>query len=256
MAVEKRFDFEVDAWGEFAAPPRLCFSYAQEVWADGPVVYLRLGELAGDAANDASGNGRAGTYHGQVMRGQSGALAEGGDGAVGLTGAGGYVSLPGGVLPGGGAARALELWCRMDNSAENQPLFSQGGEQAVHGGKLEWLAGHEQLSVDVGGHVFGVTGLSLAGWNHLVLVLPTVGGWSDQWQFFVNGQRQTGATLSGTPQQVVTANANVYLGRRLGAGELPGAEDFLAGDLDEFAVYGGPLSEPRIIAHHRMGRGL
>ena len=51
--------------------------YADDVLADGPLTYLRLGELAGTVAQDASPNDRDGAYAGDVTLGVGRAVLRG-----------------------------------------------------------------------------------------------------------------------------------------------------------------------------------
>lgn len=57
-------------------------TYADEVLADAPRLYWRLGESSGTAVVDDSGNGNDGTYHGAVELGQPGMVTGDGDTAV------------------------------------------------------------------------------------------------------------------------------------------------------------------------------
>ena len=117
--------------------------YADDVLADGPLTYLRLGEIAGTVAQDAPANDRDGAYAGDVTLGAAGPFSEAGT-AVQLAKTGGV------GVPVPAASRSLELWVN-----PNRLRRGEGGRPRSHGDpagdgwafgvgtkrKLAWVSG-------------------------------------------------------------------------------------------------------------------
>ncbi len=95
--------------------------YSSVVLAKGPVGYWRLGEASGPSAADASGNGYDGTYLGNPTFGQSGAIVNDPDTAIGLNGPDSrdYVEIPDPdsqafSQPTSKVGLTVEVWMRPD----------------------------------------------------------------------------------------------------------------------------------------------
>ena len=96
--------------------------YADDVLADNPLTYLRLGETTGTVAQDASPNDRDGTYAGDVTLGAAGPFAEAGT-AVRLAKTGGVdVAVP-------AASRTLELWVNAESPPQGRPGRHRGARR-------------------------------------------------------------------------------------------------------------------------------
>ncbi|MCC7204881.1 MAG: LamG domain-containing protein [Phycisphaeraceae bacterium] len=235
----------VAGWGEFRRGPRLRWSYAEEVLRDGPAMYLRLGEAIGGGAMDASGWERHGSYQGGVLLRQEGALAGDGDWAVRLS-EGAYATLATWGLPSGAAARTIEAWVSVDEEDGGGCLLAYG--QQTTGAGCVVSVHEDEVSVDCIGHVWGAGGIATTGWHHLVVVWESLGGTSDEWRIYWDGQALPCGTLSGDVVTVQTATGAGYLGRSLDEGS------WWRGWIDEVAVYEQALSTARVAAHERMGR--
>ena len=70
----KEVDFQIPDWGELQQPPIPRLSYADEVMADSPVMYLRLNEPSGSVAHDWAGAHNA-AVDGTVQWGLDGPLS-------------------------------------------------------------------------------------------------------------------------------------------------------------------------------------
>jgi hypothetical protein len=95
--------------------------YSSVVLAKGPVGYWRLGEASGPTAADASGNGYDGTYVGNPIFGQAGAIMNDADTAIGLNGPASkdYVEIPDPdsqafSQPTSTVGLTVEVWMRPD----------------------------------------------------------------------------------------------------------------------------------------------
>src|SRR5438105_4551295 len=97
---------------EYATHP-IKTNYRDEVLADLPSAYWRLGEATGTAAADASGNGLSGTYQNAPTLGVSGALTGDSDTAVTLNGTTHYISVADNDLLDPGDTFTLEAWINL-----------------------------------------------------------------------------------------------------------------------------------------------
>ena len=77
-----------------AQSPGGTLTYSQQVLADSPRAYWRLGEASGTSAADSSGNNRTGTYLNTPTLSQTGALAGDANTAVAFNGTDEYVNVP------------------------------------------------------------------------------------------------------------------------------------------------------------------
>lgn len=217
--------------------------YPTLVENDGPTGYWRLGETSGGTATDSSGNGGNGTYEGDVILGQPGAIAGDSDGAVRLTG--GYVLVPDSPAISFTGPFTLEAWVMVTTSHQqgiiekyDTPAFNGYVLRTVQANKLfaQTLTGTEPLPPSVTGPTTILPGL----WHHIVEVFD-----GQTISVFLDGEEQASA-----PSQIApTSGANPL---KLGA-RGDDANERLDGWLDEVAIYPVALSTDRIRAHYFKG---
>lgn len=225
-------------------------TYRDEVLADAPLGYWRLGDTGATAKDETGKND--GTYTGAVTH-APGALAGDADGAAVFDGAG-FVDV-GDVFPFlGTAPYALEAWvapasspadpgCVMAKNA-GDPSASPTNGWALYtevdgptSNRLNFSRFRNSTEEDARGGALapGVFAHVVASFDGSSLAI------------YVDGERAG----TGTSTAALTAVANhLTVGASRG-----GAVCFFRGALDEVAIYGAPLSPDRIRAHHRAGIG-
>jgi hypothetical protein len=225
-------------------------SYQDEVLADQPVAYYRLGETVFQTAVDASGNGLDGVYFGAVTS-TAGAIA--GDAAVHVDQVCPSGDVPGGVRLmdtsllnfEGNAPFTIEAWIRptcIDNIHRRIVEKAELGTPKL---------GYSFYINDVSGLVFfrwGSTGddwVSFPGtpnlnqWNHVVAVYG-----NGQIQIFHNG---VGSDAKPATETLASTTAAF----RVGTGS--NTNFAFAGDIDEVAIYDKALPLARILVHRDKG---
>jgi hypothetical protein len=251
--------------------------YSAHVLAKRPVGYWRFDETGGIIAHDASGQARNGTYKGGFTLGQPGALQSERDFAVGLDGRNGFIEVPDSDAfsqPTSGQGLTVEVWVRPDTL-----VFSgQTDQHYIHWlgkgqpGAYEW--GFRFYSQDsptrpnrISAYIWNPTsapGVSNEGagayfqdelqprqWIHVVACYdpgdasdPNAGVW-----IYKNGvlragpKKSRGARYASYNIHSVHGSAPVRFGTRdLGS--------FLAGGLDEIAIYPRVLSASEIMDNY------
>lgn len=215
--------------------------YAQQVLADAPVGYWRLGEASGTVAADASGNAHPGTITGGVTLGQPGAIADG-DTAMGFNGPPGannsYVDM--GAVHHLTGALSLEIWIA--------PGAVPTGEDGIVGTGYSGYQLTDYLDGRVYFYIGGATGyLSVAvpqdGTRHHL-----VGTWDGTTG--ANGQKlYLGGVLVAQRAAIVsvlTTWSNFLVGK------LSDNNRCFNGLLDEPAVYNVALSAAQVAAHYAL----
>ena len=91
-------------------------AYSNQVLADEPLAYWRLGEPSGTSAADASGNGNTGTYGGSPTLGATGALAGDTDTATSFDGVNDNVSVPNNAALNLNGSFSIEFWAKQPHS--------------------------------------------------------------------------------------------------------------------------------------------
>lgn len=218
--------------------------YKNNVLADSPLLYWRLGEPSGTVL-DSSGNGHTGTAN-SVTRDITGALNPAyDDGAIDFNGTDSYISADSSYNPWSGlTAFSVEAWVKTDN-------YTAAGNDAILGS----LGTNPQLVIQATGTMsFVYNGLSQASWAvvwpgdgqwvHVVMNFDTNSGGAAS-ELYLNSVLQTGA---GT-HNAFGATGTFSVGAR-GAG--PAA--FIDGQIDEVALYTSYLSSTRVTAHYNIGK--
>ena len=261
-AEPKLVDTMLDLLERVSGKPRKAFAdpknkYATTLLDAKPWAYWRLGEIAGDRAADASGNGRDAAYEPGTARYLPGPAGSGlsagprGNRAVHI--AGGRIRAEAEL----GNAYSVELWVWNglptnaravtgyffsrgpdgDNSAAGDHLGIGGTHQPGHSGRLIVFNGNEKNEVLV-----GKTELPLRKWNHIAMVRA-----NSRVRVYLNGNPtpEIDAELTST---VPKGSKDFFLGGRSDNAW------HLEGKLDEVAIYDRLLGAQEITAHFRVAR--
>lgn len=222
-------------------------TYEQEVMADNPFVYYRFDEANGDTANDSSGNDHHGEYLdvelGEKSAGDALGTAARFDGEVSL------VDVPN--LDFESDQFSIEVWLNMDFIIGGccTSVFSPNGWEPgwVHYNLGE--PGRVEFALNSGGPNDRWTendALPLEEWAHVVSTYDADEALARIW---INGEEFDYAPAEfNTPlpvEVVVESQIGAWQGSR-----------FLAGAMDEFAIYSTALTEDRVLAHYNAGLGL
>lgn len=211
--------------------------YKNEVLADSPSLYLRLGESSGTAAADSSGNALNGVYHGTPTLGAIGALAADVDTAVILDGATQYITVADNALLDPGDIFTLEAWVKLTSAPFSAVIFDKGANGYV-------------LSINSGFIVFYKNGagvnlatssaaISTGIWHHIV---ATKSGSTRR--IYVDGVNVTALDTNSTVAATATD---------LNIGRLASSSSYLPGTVDEVALYPTALSAKRVFTHYTAG---
>ncbi len=227
----------IDAAGSSSAASSATTLPAPSVTA--PLTWYRFDETAGATAADASGNGRTATLLGGATW-TTGRLGN----AVNLSGTSQYVSLPSGVVSTLGDF-TIATWVRVGTSRTWSRVFDFGRGTSVNM-FLTPRAGSSpypvRFAITTGGggaeqRINGTASLPVGTWKHVAVTLSGNVG-----ILYVDGVevgRNSAMTLR--PSSLGTTTAN-FLGRS------QYADPYLAGQLDDFRIYGRALSAAEIQA--------
>jgi PKD repeat protein len=224
-------------------------AYGTTVLEDDPFLWWRLEETSGSLTQDRSGNDRPGVYHGTVTRGIEGALVDNLNLAAGFDGSSAHVvGAPGTQVTNPGPF-SVEVWFRSTST--------RGGKLIGLGNAASGLSSSYDRHVylrDDGRLTFGVwtgaqnTAISPqsyndGAWHHVVATQGPAG-----MSLYVDGE------LVATNPQTQAQNYTGYW--RVGGDRVwDGASSpYLAGALDEAAIYTAAMSAERVLAHYLAGR--
>ncbi len=227
-----------------ARPSVQSASYRDEVLADSPLGYWRLGETSGTVAADSSGNGRNGTLVNSPQLGQPGALLSDSDPSMAF-----YGSWPGGQrvqLPTGFAdfssGLTLEAWVYPTGTPDWGRILVLGNDYTdnISLSRMSW-------GTDLGFSV--CNGSNCSPW----ITAPSVLG-VNKWVYLVVTMDATGLVkIYVDGLRVVTAQSNVLPANITRSynqiGMAPGFTYAFGGSIDEAAVYAGALPQSRVEAH-------
>jgi hypothetical protein len=224
-------------------------SYPDEVMADGPAGYWRLGETSGTVAVDRTANNSSGLYKNGVVLGVPGALETDPDKAARFDGGNDLVEVAdpaSGVLDFGTDDFTTEAWVKTAVNDE-RGLFAKKNATASwavtvtddpnHAGQLRANFKDGVLSRQL----YSTRRVDDGAWHHVVVRWQRDTGIS----FYIDAQPagSGGGTMPGdvgntAPLQIGKSPDNPYLN----------------GDVDEVAVYRSLLSPARIEAHYAASR--
>ena len=217
-----------DDSGSVAPPPA---TYASIVLGSAPRAFWRLGESAGPAAADASGNGRTATYVNGVALGGAGAIP--GNTAASFDGADDYVAAPNLALTG---PFSLELWLygRGYGTRGATSWDALLGYDYSH--RLLWSPGDGRLLAQFDGNFFSTAPVWGQSWHHIVY---TFDGGAER--FYIDGAA-AGAHATTKP----VWNSPFRLGDFRS-----GTDYMLNGSLDKVAVYARALAPSEVLSHFK-----
>jgi hypothetical protein len=237
-AVDARSD-AVDARSD-AAGDASHASYVEAVLTDHPAAYFRLGETTGTTADDLV-TPNSGTYLGEVVLGDPGALGGDPDTAVSFDGANGAVSLGDRFDFTGTQPFSIEAWIKPSFSGSYQTIASRWFQPSMRVGFTFWTYGDElgferdiseSLTSVIRKHVL-VEGT----WTHVV---ATYNG--ADLRIYLGGEE-----VGRAPSDLILPP--VALPFLIGATNgVPSGSPFF-GTLDEVAIYDHTLPADRIKAH-------
>jgi YVTN family beta-propeller protein len=223
-----------------APPPS---SYPQVVKADGPVGYWRLGELSGTTAADSAGTGvNPGTYQGAVTHGVASLLpSDSVDKATAFSGATQYVRVASSASLSLASTVSLEAWIKPVSIPAAGAFASvltkpESYSLQFNGPKLEFNI----MQAGTRRRLQAATGAIVAG--SVYHVVGTYDGTTQR--LYINGTQVASAALTGA----ITTNTN-----QLNIASWNGSSEFLAGTVDEAAVYPTVLSPTKIANHYATG---
>ncbi|MCU1431107.1 MAG: hypothetical protein JWP95_212, partial [Actinotalea sp.] len=223
-------------------PPVPADAYGAAVRNEGPDLYWRLGESSGTQALDTSVNGVNGTYYNGAALGQTGALAGETNTAVAFDGNAGMVSSDQSF--NNPRTYSEELWFKTTSTSGGK-LIGFGTAQTGTSGGYD-----RHVYMDNSGTLtFGV-------WTGFTNTITTATPYNDgQWHHVVATQSPTegmrlyvDGALAGTNGQTEAQDYTGYW--RIGGDNHWGCcSPFLAGTIDEVAVYSHVLT-PSVVANH------
>jgi hypothetical protein len=226
-------------------------TYAQEVLADAPSGYWRLGEATGaTTAKDASGKGVDATYHGAVTLQVKGAIAGDADTAAGFDGSTSYADAGNVFQFAGTAACSFEAWLQPTVDTSYHGILSRSDRiSAPSEGYLLFvepapqpLLAFERIETTTHFTVESSSVATTATWVHMVATYDGTTGLV----YFDGVQQGTGPAAFA----LTGATSNFVIGAEAGGGDV-----WFLGNLDEVAVYDHVLAASRVLAHYHVGVG-
>lgn len=218
--------------------------YAEQVLADNPIAYWRLGDFNG-LARDWTNRGHEGTYQGTAFA-STPAIGGGKNGSAFLNGTTGYIAIPAAPDLDLTGACTVEAWCKTLQVTGQRTLVGGWDDASPNAG---WgLAvgngGNGRAAMKIpgaGAFLNATTPLVFDGaWHHLVGTLDGVTA-----RLYVDGA-EVANVAAGAHASYTGVRA---LGRIANA-----AAEFFNGSVDEVAIYNTALAPSRVAAHYLAGR--
>jgi hypothetical protein len=223
------------------APPPAT-TYAQEVTADAPVSYWRLGEASGTVAADAR-NANPGTFVNGPTLGSASLLgSDTANQAVSFDGVNDHVLVPSSTSLRLGSPLSLEAWIKptaIPATGSFASLLTKADSYSLqfNGPRLEFTI----MQSGVRKRLQAAAGAVVAGQTYHVV--GTYDGTTQR--LYLNGAQVASVALTGP----ATANANsLYIA------SWNGSSEFAKGTIDEAAIYPTALSAARVLAHYNAGK--
>jgi hypothetical protein len=224
-------------WVSADAAPTAPLDYYDEVVADSPLGYWRLGEASGTVAADEQAF-KNGTYYNSPTLGVAGAIA--GDTAATFNGSNQYVDIAHDAA-WNSTDITVEAWVKTTTALLGLIVSRDTGGSSnrdfqfrVNAGKIEF--------VNLRGNGVGATTLTGATsvnddvWHHVVAVRSGAAV-----TLYVDGVQDAASSAMQAPGAATSA---INLARNVSNAA------YLAGSLDEVAYYGTALTASRVAAHH------
>ncbi|MEU4328977.1 LamG-like jellyroll fold domain-containing protein [Nonomuraea dietziae] len=220
--------------------------YRSSVLNTDPFGYWRLGEATGTTAADLGTGAGTATYQ-SVTLGQPGALTGTPDASTGFT-AGSAVKLPANAIPHVADQMSVEAWFK--TSASGVILAAGTSESSgVAVGPMLYVGTDGKLRGSLGTVTNPITSAGVVndgGWHHVVL---TVAGQNQT--LFLDGQQAGTTTGSVTAWRQYATIGNGVTNPATSPAVPATTQAFpLQGQVDEFAVYGKPLTAAEVAGHY------
>ncbi len=228
-------------------------AYEDEVLADSPVGYWRLGETSGTSAADLGSAAQAGTYSGGYTLNQTSLLAsDAANKSVLLNGSSGYIdctasgafSFAGGNMTGECVAKFNAFPGSGDSAWLFGKAYDGGSSKVGYSLRLEVSGAVKTLKVEsydgstAHGATFDVSAWTTGTIYHIAFTYD-----GTNWKLYVNGS--VVASTAGSGPQSSSRPRNI--GRE---STTFGDGAYFNGTIDEVALYGTALSAGRISAHY------
>ncbi len=258
-----------------AQPPS---AYEKAVLAKNPVAYWRLGEAKGPVVKDRTKKAHHGAVHGTPTFQVPGAIKGDANTALKLDGKGAYIEIPAHKdfsQPTSGKGLSVEVWMRpdlleFDGETTDPYIFWLGkGEPKQHEWALRFYSNKsKERSNRISAYIFNPDGglgagayfqdkLTVGAWMHIVACFdpgdastPGAGV-----HIYKDGVRRLGPPSAGVlynnPQwqiKPVSGTAPLRLGTR-------NSKHFLAGAIDEVAIYPRVLTAKEVSGNYNLGKG-
>jgi hypothetical protein len=253
-AVDAGRDAVTDASGDSSAPVdagEAGITYAEEVLMDSPLAYWRFNEDSGTVAVDSSGNGNDGTYVGNVLLGQIGAIANDSDTSVKFDGATSWMSAGDVFAFVDAGACSFEVWVKpLLDMSYHDVLSRTDGQGNTTTGYLMYIEPQPAPMMDFALYSAGTANIAESNvdidggtFTHMVGVYD-----GTMVYIYSDGVLQDSKPTSFP----IPATSNPFTV----AAQSGGLTSWFHGELDEVAVYGTALPLARIQAHYNVGIGL
>ncbi len=209
-------------------------SYRDEVLADGPLGYWRLGESGGTTAASETAT-HPGVYMNGVTLGRPGAITGDPSAGAGLDGIDDAVRVPSSAALGPTAGLSLEAWVDPGAATGTSTILRKDAQYLLRltpSGNLVFRLwkGSETTEFTTAPNL-----VRPGRYHHVVATWDGV-----EMALYVNATRRGTTELSGP---ISSGASSLYVGAS------SGAYDWLKADIDEVAVYGEALSARRVAAH-------
>lgn len=231
---------EWDVWGEI-----LTAGYRNNVVADAPLSYWRLGEASGATAFDEMSRNN-GSYVGSPTLGVTGAVS-GDDTAITLDGTDDGVEVP--YSPDWDVVQfSLEAWVKVVETGKNQQILcrddTDGGNRAFQfrvntNGKAHFILFIDSSSID---DVAGGTSIDDGAWHHVVATYD-----QENLKVYVDGSEDGLEPQTSAPH---VTNTPLTIGYKITSGTTGNPDAFFEGSIDEPAFYNFTLTAQQVADHY------